>query len=598
MLRKLVMASLLALLASGCGGGGSDNAGSGASLPTPTPTPTPTPDPDPDPAPEEPDPEEPEPEEPPPEEPDPEEPVPTPPPDPGSSAEEQAAARFLNQASFGATPAGIAALASNLDFEGWLNQQRNLTPSLVLPFMRSPGQQIAHHVRIDGWFNNAVRGNDQLRQRMAFALSEIMVTSDLGGITQHMALAMGAYNDILVNNALGNFRTLLEEVTLSQAMGRYLSMFGNQKADPARGIRADENFARELMQLFTVGLAELNLDGTVRTDASGDPIPTYGQSDIVNLARVFTGWSYPGGTTTQDFIDYPSSDPAAPMDPYETFHDDEAKVIIGNTALPAGQTARQDLEDALDTLFNHPNVGPFIGKQLIQRLVTSNPSPAYVRRVAQVFNNNGSGVRGDLFAVAKAILLDEEARNGHTTDPENFGKLREPIIRLVHLWRVFEARDGRNRYGYRFPEEEFGQAPLRSPSVFNFFRPTFSPVGALRNAGLLAPEFQITNETTIVTLANRFQVFTNYYRDSEGRRVTEIGNETVYLNYIPWESLARDAAALIEELDLTFMSGQMPANMRATLVSHVSSIPASNTTRRLQDAAHLVITSPQYAIQR
>ena len=259
------------------------------------------------------------------------------------------------------------------------------------------------------------------------------------------------------------------------------------------------------MQLFTVGLAELNLDGTVRTDASGDPIPTYGQSDIVNLARVFTGWSYPGGTTTQDFIDYPSSDPAAPMDPYETFHDDEAKVIIGNTALPAGQTARQDLEDALDTLFNHPNVGPFIGKQLIQRLVTSNPSPAYVRRVAQVFNNNGSGVRGDLFAVAKAILLDEEARNGHTTDPENFGKLREPIIRLVHLWRVFEARDGRNRYGYRFPEEEFGQAPLRSPSVFNFFRPTFSPVGALRNAGLLAPEFQITNETTIVTLANRFQ---------------------------------------------------------------------------------------------
>lgn len=505
-----------------------------------------------------------------------------------------AASRFLSQATFGPSLSEIRALGDRSSFEAWFSAQRSAEPSFQFTTVHDsapPGEFIPQYVRIDHWFRNAVHGPDQLRQRMAFALSEIMVASDASGALVNRAAMLAAYNDVLVRNALGNFRTLLEEVTLSQAMGRYLSMFQNQKPDPANGIRSDENYAREVMQLFTIGLENLNIDGT------GQGTPTYVQADIENLARVLTGWSYPG-TRPEHFYFTPEDRPELPMRAYPAFHDYSAKTLLRNTPVPAGLTPEQDLDLALDTLFNHPNVGPFIGRQLIQRLVTSNPSPAYVARVAGVFNNNGNGVRGDLYAVARAILLDPEARHGHETNPETFGKLREPLLRVTHLWRAFGgiSVEGGNQYPY--PESDLGQAPLRSPSVFNFFRPRYQPTGALADAGLVAPEFQITNESTITSTTNVLGYFAGIYRDSQGGTAPYYPTYAVGVDYRSWEARAADPAALVADLDLVFLAERMPPAMRTALVDYLAQVPASAPGERVFDAVNLVIGSPQYAVQR
>ncbi len=457
------------------------------------------------------------------------------------------------------------------------------------------------------WFNNVTFGQDQLRQRMAFALSEILVVSGNGGPLWGRGLGLAYYYDVLVNNALGNYRTLLEQVTLSPAMGQFLSMWQNTAANPTLGTHADQNYAREIMQLFTVGLWQLNLDGTVQTDGSGKPIPTYSQADVAQLSNVFTGWgSKPQSHSGDDAYVY-DDDMTDPMVAYADFHDKTQKTIIGGVVIPAGGTAQSELETALDTLFNHPNVGPFISQQLIQRLVTSNPSPQYVQRVAQVFNNDGTGVRGNLLAVAEAILTDPEAVN---TGGNSYGKLREPLLRLTNLWRAFNAYSAQNQAdeymvllnGFT----NFGEYPLYSPSVFNFFRPDYEEPGALTTAGLVAPEYQITNEATLVNTDNQLQIEAYQYIDSAGKvyagpdysEVGSLDKTSVMLHTAEWESLAANPQDLVNELNLVLMAGQMPSTMQTTLQTYINAIPASAAASRVAETAELVVSSPQYAVQR
>ena len=341
---------------------------------------------------------------------------PPPPPPPITTAE---AFQFLNQSTFGSTQAE-AQNVINSGIEFWIDQQLLQIASLQLPHLRNaPPPQFPFQLqpdRVDVWFRNVVNGNDQLRQRVAFALSEFMVVSQLGAL-RNLPFALADYHDLLAINAFSNYRTLMAEVTLHPAMGVYLSMLGNEKPDAALNIRPDENYARELMQLMSIGLVELNLDGTIVRDAQNQPVPTYNQQVIEGFAHVYTGWNF-AGAPSFDLARPNAFNQTAPMQLYPSHHDTGEKLLLNGVTLPAGQTGDQDLAAALDNIFNHPNVGPFVSIRLIQRLVTSNPSPSYVARVATVFNNNGQGVRGDLGAVVKAILMDEEARPDLAMDPD------------------------------------------------------------------------------------------------------------------------------------------------------------------------------------
>jgi uncharacterized protein (DUF1800 family) len=513
-----------------------------------------------------------------------------------------AAARLLGQATFGATLDTIAA-ASTQSYDSWFANQAGATPSFYLPLV--PTQNSAF---FPVWLKTAVTAPDQLRQRVAFALSEILVVSASTMGQTDAGNALAAYYDILVRDAFGNYRTLLNDVTLSPEMGLYLSTLRNNKPNPATGVHADENYAREVMQLFSVGLVKLNPDGSVQLDANGQPIPTYSQADVENLARVFTGWSSapttgPASDGTWQF----DLNRVDPMVAYENHHDTGAKTIIGGVSVPAGGTCAADLKIALDTLFNHPNVGPFIGKQLIQRLVTSNPSAVYVQRVANVFNNNGSGVRGDLLAVVKAILTDPEAV---TTGGNTYGKLREPLLRVANLWRAFNAVDSTGQFQESsvliYGNAYFEQQPLDSPSVFNFFRPDYERAGVLTNAGMVAPEFQITNENTLVLTENELARLSYQFVDSQGKH--HAGTDLDYSSFLTpsnvmlhtaqWEVFAATPSTLVEELNLVFMAGQMTPATKTTLVNYVSQIPASTPWTRVAEAASLLLSSPQYAIQR
>lgn len=499
------------------------------------------------------------------------------------------AARLLTQASYGPSPDSIEQ-ATGMTPHAWIDQQLALAPTLHLAQIQNEGEQADRAARLSVWWDRSLHAPDQLRQRVAFALSEIMVVSDVGALAAEQ-YALAWYYDVLLRNAFGNFRTLLEEVTLAPAMGRYLSMLGNRKPDEAAGIRTDENFAREVMQLFTIGLVQLNADGTEKRDGLGRPLPTYSQDDIENLALALTGWSWAGATNYQN-------GPAnwlAPMEPFGTgqYHDTSAKTLVGGVQVPAGGTARQDLAVALDALANHPNVGPFIGRQLIQRLVTSNPTAAYVQRVARVFNDNGRGVRGDLGAVVRAILLDSEARIG-PVQMADFGKAREPVLVVTHLWRALDARAGNGRYLYSRPERDLGQGPLSSPSVFNFFRPHHSPPGVLAHNGLQAPEFELANESSVITFDNSLNsLVRSWYvgraSPTETMVLIDIENE---------KALAADPAALVNHLDLLFMGGQMSQAMRDTIVAHLESVALGNGQARALDAIYLTLTSSQYLVQR
>ena len=526
------------------------------------------------------------------------------------------ASRFLAQATFGPTLADIDHVRQ-IGYRAWIDEQVAHPVSSQVAFMLAGGDWPNLEWRLDAWLTNALGGRDpfdpqlvhrdQLRQRVAFALSEIMVVSD--GASDKLGntpLGLTDYYDTLARGAFGNYRDLLQNVTLHPAMGIFLSMLGNEKPDPANNIRPDENYAREVLQLFSIGTVRLNPDGTRMLDGNGQPIPTYTQDTVKGFAHVFTGWSFDQCQGGFHCYAWEQTHPAwrRPMKGFPAFHASAQSkqllvypgVTLPNGVLAAGGTPESDLRAALDNIFRHPNVGPFIGRLLIQRLVTSNPSPAYIRRVAQAFDNNGQGVRGDLKAVVTAILLDPEARQANP--PPGSGKVREPLVRLMHLLRAMDASSGTGRSEeYWTLDLHLGQTPLRAPSVFNFFSPNYSPRGPVSEAGLVAPELQLATDSMLPNQEGNF--YSRVARWTEEGPPGETGTYSVNIaRDIP---LAADAAALVDRYDLLFLSGSMSPPMRQTLLSYLRDIPGNTVAgrrRRVQDALYLIVNSPEYVVQK
>ena len=521
-----------------------------------------------------------------------------------------AAARFLTQATYGPRYDEIVAL-TNSSYEQWLDRQFALPPTLHIPygqrigFFGSDGPVVPRNTaRTSVWNSIALNAPDQLRQRMAFALSQIFVISDR---EQSNHTIVADYYDLLVENAFGTYRELLEKVTLNDAMGQYLGMAGNQKTNLALNIIVpDENYAREILQLFSIGLVELNLDGTPKLDSRGKTIPTYTQDHVEEFAQVFTGWhfDYISAATFQLRPVRPRSE-LRPMRAFQQFHDLSSKRLLKvpgfSDTLPANQTAEKDLEDALDIIANHPNVAPFISKQLIQRFVTSNPTPNYVRRVATVFNNNGKNVRGDLAAVVKAILLDPEARRGHIDRPDTFGKFKEPLLRTTALWR---GVDFLLRVPFAGPSAVrlslLDQGPLQAPSVFNFYSPDYSPPGVLASNDLVAPEAQLSNIASVVNMGKTytdFSLLSHHEQNANSAIFTPI--DTLSLFPLISDDLM-DTSELIERLNIVFLAGAMSPEMRTILTDlhGPSGYTPVNKRDVVNDLLYLVTVAPQFNIQR
>jgi uncharacterized protein (DUF1800 family) len=401
---------------------------------------------------------------------------------------------------------------------------------------------------------------------------------------------------MLARNAFGDFRQLMQDVTLHPAMGVYLNMLGNQKPNEANNIRPDENYARELLQLFTVGLVELGADGTVRTGTDGVPLPTFDQPVIEGFANVFTGWNYAGAASFAQ-ARRTLANQIVPMQAYPEQHSPLAKKLLrypgaAKSNLPAGQVPQQDLADALDNIFNHPNVGPFVSKQLIQKLVTSNPSPAYVARVAAKFNNDGTGKRGNLAAVVKAILLDAEARPAAVT--ATTGKVKEPLLRLTQLWRAYGAQAANGQYRVGNINAVFGQGPLQSPSVFNFFSPFYAPPGEIADQGLVAPELQIATEYLNTTVTNTFYN-TIFFRNSTSLNVPPEG---VVIDITQEVALAGDSEALVNRIADKLLGGTISPTLKTEAKAAVERVPATSAGQRVAEAMYLIATSPEYVVSR
>ena len=501
-------------------------------------------------------------------------------------ASDTEAMRFLQRSTFGPDGSSLDRL-NYLGYATWLQEQRELPTSLQETRLLSLATDLGQSDRQEIWWRNAVRGRDQLRQRMAFALSQIFVVSDRNDALSGDPVMLASYYDMLTKRAFGTYRDLIEQVTLHPAMGIYLSMLRNRKPDTLRNIRPDENYAREVLQLFSIGLMELNQDGTPRLDTQGREIPTYTQAQIEGLAHVFTGWNYAGATSWSG-----ATPNRLPMEPNESFHDRNAKSILGGYLCPAGVDAATELADVLNVLAAHPNVGPFLGKQLIQRFVTSNPSAAYVGRISAVWNDDGSGRRGNLGAVLEAILLDDEAKNGHIQAPGTFGKLREGVLMQTAIWRVFAARANNGLYAYSNPESAYGQAALRADSVFNFFRPDYRPQGELTTFGLDAPEFQLLDQNTAIAAVN--QIYRSTIVNYRGRTTPAAGD--VLIDVAAAMVIAADPEALIQWLDRWLLANTMPAGLAQILRTHM--VQVTDPRRRVTECAWMIAASPQFAVQK
>jgi uncharacterized protein (DUF1800 family) len=431
-----------------------------------------------------------------------------------------------------------------------------------------------------------ISATDQLRQRVGMALLDMLVISVEDMRVAWPNFAAAAYVDLLLDNAFGNYRTLLDKVSTSVAMGQYLTFTGNRKANLVTGTAPDENYARELMQLFTLGLNKLNADGTPQM-SFGKLLETYTQDDVAGLARVFTGFVINGNDNTKpDRLRLPLTQNAAQ-------HELGAKTFLGAT-IPPGTTGFTSLRMALDTLFAHPNLPSFVSKQLIQRLVTSNPSRTYVRRVSAVFRNNGVGVRGDLAAVIRAILLDVEARDdAGALINAKFGKLRAPVNRLTAWARAFGATSAGDLWNIgdtSNPSTRLAQSTGRSPSVFNFFRPGYTPPStAISAQGLVGPEFQITSETSTTGYVN---YMIGLVRNGAG---------DVKPDYLPLLALATTAQALVDEVNLLLAAGQLSAATVATIrgaVESISAATAGGRNNRVYTAILLTMASPEFIAQK
>jgi uncharacterized protein (DUF1800 family) len=491
-------------------------------------------------------------------------PPPAPPALPPGPPTLQDAARFLLQATYGPRP-GEAEALQQVGFATWLSQQFAMSTTshlatydqLVsqLPAGTDPTSELVR----ESFFSQAVQGPDQLRQRVALALVELFVVSDIDADLRKSPESLAAYLDLLGQHAFGNFRDLLEAVTLSPTMGKYLDMAGSSKTITTLGVNPNENYAREIQQLFSIGLYELHPDGTLHLDSNNQPIPTYNQDEVVAFARAFSGWTF--GAQNQrvpSVFFHPVRNYRIPMQAWATYHDTDAKTLLDGAVLPAGQSAQTDLQQSLDMIFHHPNVGPFFCQSLIQRLVTSNPSPAYVYRCGQAFANNGAGVRGDLKAVLKAILLDYEARAATLATRPDEGHLREPLVRLLGILRTLNARprDGQWRLNIDRAGLGLGQIPLHAPTVFNFFEPGYALPGEIATAGLVSPEFQIATETTVVGAANVH------------RALFGSGGMTgpLMFDLSPFQSpQVPTDAALLDKVSLVLFAGSMSDPTRAIL---------------------------------
>lgn len=546
------------------------------------------------------------------------------------------AVRFLAQTTFGPTAKDIARVVS-LGKTAWLDEQFNKPQTKHLHLLDKRFEQIGFVVepvqddnyegylrdlqRSDIWWEVALWGDDQLRQRIAYSLHQILVISNVSDVLYNDTRGIANYQDILAAHAFGNYRDLLKAVTLNPMMGEYLSMVRNEKTDTNRNIRPDENYAREIMQLFSIGLVQLNLDGSVKLDAQGNPIPTYDQTTVKELARVFTGWNM---ATIKNWWEWTESGASEilPMKSFDNYHDFNAKTLFGDKSIAANKTPEQDIDAALDIIFAHPNVAPFISKQLIQRLITSNPSPAYVTRVAGVFNNNGQGIKGDMKAVVKAIVLDDEAQNGYKNAPQTFGKLREPILKTAHLWRAFKGTgtptklENGNvtppRIRFLGSSRLLGQRPYGSFSVFNFYRPDYQHPGELKNANMNSPEFQILTESMIMSKASALSSAI-FWRDTphDWLEPTIDGAWDIFsprLHLDRERALGNNPAELLDHLNLILMAGQMSQPMYDLLLGHMNNNKVDPTWDAIgqawqrdmlvYEALFLVMASPEYAVQR
>jgi uncharacterized protein (DUF1800 family) len=508
------------------------------------------------------------------------------------------AARFLSQSTFGITSVDEISVLRGVGYERWLEEQFKLQPGSVLEYVeqqatRTSDGKVREEMAYEGLWQQWLYTPAQLRARTVWALSQIMVVSNVA--PELNGTAMAAYVDTLNNNAFGNYRTLLEEVTLHPTMGYFLNMLGSEKENTDKGTHPNENYAREVLQLFSIGLVQLGPDGSVLKDTEGKPIPTYDEDTVKGFAKAFSGWSFGGRDTAKnDEFFHGTENWTVPMQPWASQHSTATKKLLNGIVLPAGQTPQQDMQQALDNIFQHPNVGPFIARRLIQRLISSNPSPEYIGRVAAVFNNNGSGVRGDLKATIRAILLDTEARDNAILQSTKAGKLREPVVRFANLLRLSNARaeNGTNRLHYLDSADwGLGQSPLLAPSVFNFYSPDFRAAGEISKAGLSSPEFQITTEMTLVGNLNFTESIIREagYGDKEAR---------IVLDYSRLTEKAADANNLIEHINLLLFQGAMSNATKTSFLRVINGIDPKNLGERVKAALTLSMIAPEYVIQK
>ena len=525
---------------------------------------------------------------------------------PQSTAEKRLdASRLLKQASFGPTPAEIDRVTT-IGTAAWLTEQFAATPSQYTP------REYVSNTRPDTCINvttlpitptsycqrdnysmfptqlefykQAITGNDQLRQRVAWALSQFFVISSTD---VPLPYGMGDYQQMLRDNAFGNFRTLLEKVTLHPAMGRFLDMANNQKTTSA-GISPNENYAREVLQLFSNGLYLLNDDGTEKKGPDGKPIETYTQDEIKGFAKVFTGWTYPTRAGVAATTRLNGQNLAGTMEPRETYHDTGSKDLLGSVIAPANATTYADLTGALDNVFSYGNVPPFFSRFMIQKLVTGNPSPSYVQRVANVFKNNGSGIRGDLKAVVTAILTDIEARGAAKFEP-TYGHLTEPVLLVTGLARALSAKtDG---YYFYNSSNGLGQTVFSAPTVFNYYAPDH----VVSSINLNSPEFGIFNSTTALSRIN----FANSALYGTINISTALYGATgTQFDWTPFTSVAADSNALLDRVNEIMFAGKLSAATRATMKTAVDAVVATDTMNRARMAIYLAVAAPEAQIAR
>ena len=548
----------------------------------------------------------------------------------------QGTSRFLASATLGADLSEVQR-AEEIGIEAWIDDQMQMPfYSLTEPTIEIVLEMLANCMLMFGddclpmfqvntvhwryaWWHHTMTSDDMLRQRLAMALSELLVISDQSDLTNYPH-GMANYYDILRRNAFGNYRDILMEVTLHPVMGFYLSHLNNPLSIPALNIHPDENYAREIMQLFSIGLYELNLDGSRKIDSiTGLWIPTYDNEDIQGLAKVFTGlsggaWSDPGNLLPVEFgRNLRAYSVTTPMQMFEQWHEKGDKHIVGDFTIPDGQSGMEDVEMAVEHLFNHPNVGPFLSRQLIQRMVKSNPTPEYIGRVAAVFNDNGQGVRGDMAAVVKAILLDVEALDCYWKDDAYNGTLREPIVRLTQLLHGLQAETQSEWYwnsGVYF-QTFTEQHPLSSPTVFNFFTPEYVPNQDFAYANLVGPEFQILNSATSSNYVNFILIglMREYLNDRFAIDLPFVLNEPQLIPYVLdqrpyaarltdelWMELAFAPSELVDYLDLILANGHLSDTAKESIVNSMEQF--QDPVNAAYYAAFLIMIHPDYIIKK